>query len=313
MVGVELKKSHSGIISALAFIGMLFLGFSWVQSTQQAITGQQQLLLSSIVRTQSAILEGHLLSAFNSTQVLAYEIERNNGKTDWFEDYANALVNSLGDIKHLQLAPDGIITDVYPVGNEPILGLDILSTPKYIEEASLSVKNQKMFVVAPIELIQGGVAVICRVPVFLNKGAQEESFWGFVSAVVYLDNLLGATQLEALEKEGYQFSLTRQRTASQGTVILSSSALPIGDLYATADLMLPAGNFSLSISRQPSESFGTNRNVSFLLISCISLLLSFSLYAMLIQPLKLKKQVKEKTSELQDLCSTKYSLEFANA
>ncbi|MBR7889662.1 EAL domain-containing protein [Marinomonas sp. A79] len=280
---------------------MIFLGFSWVQSTQHVIASQQELLLSGIARTQSAILERQLSAAFTSTQILAYEIEQNNGKTDWFDDYADTLVNSIGDIKHLQLAPDGIITDVYPEDNQPILGLDILTTPKYVKEASLSVKTQKMFIIGPIDLVQGGAAVICRVPVFLNRGTQKETFWGFASAVIYLDSLLNATRLRTLESEGFQFSLTRQHTANQKTISLASSAQPLSDLYAITNLMLPVGNLSLSISRQSSSSFGTNRSVSYLLTLCISLLLSFSLYAMLIQPLKLQKQVKEKTLALQNL------------
>ena len=43
-----------------------------------------------------------------------------------------------------------------------------------------------MFVIGPVALVQGGVAVISRAPIFLHKDTQRELFWGFASALAFV-------------------------------------------------------------------------------------------------------------------------------
>ncbi|MBR7888743.1 EAL domain-containing protein [Marinomonas sp. A79] len=298
----EFKPYYAVIISIIAFVVIVVLGLSWVQSTHQAIVSQQQLLLNSITRTQASALERKLSSAFTSAQILAYEVEQNNGETSWFEGYADTLIDSIGGIESLQLSPQGIISKIYPIeGNESAIGLDILNSPAFKKEASLSVRNQTMFVIGPIELIQGGIAVISRAPAFLHKGTEQERFWGFSSAIIYLDNLLEATQLHSLEDEGYQYRLTRKNTATKEDITLASSEVPLADIHAVTDLVLPVGTWSLNVSRGSIALAGAQKNIGYFLSLIVGLLLSAALYAILIQPLKLREQVKAKTAELQEL------------
>ncbi|MGP3372657.1 CHASE domain-containing protein, partial [Escherichia coli] len=133
-------------------------------------------------------------------QILAYEVEQNRGSGEWFDNFADKLIKSIGGIENLQLAPDGIISNIYPLaGNESAIGLDILSNEQFKEAALLAIKNHQLIAIGPVSLVQGGIAVISRAPIFLNKGTQHELFWGFASAVIYLDNLLEATKLKQLE------------------------------------------------------------------------------------------------------------------
>lgn len=299
---IEFKPYYAVIISIAAFFIILLLGASWSQSTHKAIISQQQLLLSGISRTQASALERKLASAFTSAQILAYEVEQNKGNTAWFNHYADKLIGSIGGIENLQLAANGVISDIYPLeGNQVAIGLDILTSPAFKKEASLSIKNKSMFVIGPIELVQGGIAVISRAPVFINRDTEQERFWGFTSAIIYLDNLLEVTQLSQLESEGYQYRLTRKHAATQDDIILASSHADLADIHAMTDLVLPVGTWSLSVSRGPNTPMGTRRSIGYLLTLIISLLLSTALYAILIQPLRLQDQVKAKTAELQEL------------
>ncbi|MCW8355818.1 EAL domain-containing protein [Marinomonas pontica] len=302
MKKAEFKQPSALIISLIAFFAIASFGGYWTQSTNQSIVNQQQSLLSGVSRTQASVLERRLSSAFTSAQILAYEVEQNNGAGEWFPSYANKLIDSIGGIENLQLAPDGIISDIYPMeGNEAAIGLDILTTDRFKQEAMLSISNHRMFVIGPVALVQGGVAVISRAPIFLHKDTQRELFWGFASAVIYLDNLLEATQLKRLESEGYQYSLSRQHATSRKTIVLSSSLSPLTDIQASTDLILPVGTWNLKISKaldgQLKERSVTGYGFSLL----VALLLSIALYAILVQPLKLRNLVKEKTAELEEL------------
>jgi diguanylate cyclase (GGDEF)-like protein len=298
----EFKQPSALFFSLIAFFAIAVLGVYWTQSTNKSIVNQQQSLLSGISRTQASVLERRLSSAFTSAQILAYEVEQNGGDGKWFPNYASKLIKSIGGIENLQLASDGIISDIYPLeGNEAAIGFDIISTPKFKDEAILSIKNRRMFVIGPVALVQGGVAVISRAPIFLHKGTQRELFWGFASAVIYLDNLLEATQLKQLEKEGYQYSLSRKHAATKETIVLSSSINPLSDIQASTNLILPVGTWTLRISRTLDDQLKQRKITGYVISFTVAFLLSIALYAILIQPLKLRTLVKEKTAELQEL------------
>ncbi|PYF78396.1 periplasmic sensor diguanylate cyclase/phosphodiesterase [Marinomonas alcarazii] len=304
MKKAEFKQPSALFFSLIAFFAIASFGAYWTQSTNKSIINQHQSLLSGLSRTQASVLERRLSAAFTSAQILAYEVEQNGGDGEWFPNYAHKLIDSIGGIANLQLAPDGIISDIYPIeGNESAIGFNIISTPGFEKEAMLSIQNHRMFVIGPVALVQGGVAVISRAPIFLNKGTQRELFWGFASAVIYLDDLLEATQLKRLESEGYQYNLSRKHAATKDTITLSSSLAPLSDIQASTELVLPVGTWTLKISKALDKDLDQRRVTGYAVSLIVSLLLAIALYAILIQPLKLRTLVKEKTAELQDLAN----------
>lgn len=302
MKKAEFKQPSALIFSLIAFFAIALFGGYWTQSTNKSIVNQQQSFLSGISRTQASVLERRLSSAFTSAQILAYEVEQNNGNGEWFESYASKLINSIGGVENLQLAPDGVISNIYPLkGNESAIGLDIFANEQFKEAAMSAIKNQQLIAIGPVNLVQGGVAVISRAPIFLHKGTQKELFWGFASAVIYLDDLLEATQLKQLESEGYQYSLSRKHTTTKETIVLSSSNDPLSDIQASTNLILPVGTWTLRISRALDAQLKQRKITGYAISFTVAFLLSIALYAILIQPLKLRKLVKQKTAELQEL------------
>ncbi|WP_392386474.1 putative bifunctional diguanylate cyclase/phosphodiesterase [Marinomonas primoryensis] len=302
MKEAKLKQPSAIIISCIVFCIIALFGTYWTQSTNDSIIDQQKSFLNGLSRTQASVLERRLSSVFTSAQILAFEVEHNDGDNKWFEEYANTLIRSIGGIENLQLAPDGIIEKIYPLeGNESAIGLDIVSMPRLIEEAMLAIKDKRLFALGPEPLVQGGMAVISRAPIFLYRDTQREVFWGFASAVIYLDNLLEATQLKQLESEGYQYSLSRKHAGTNERIILSSSFTPLTDIQASTDLILPVGTWTLSISKTPDAQLTARSITGYAISLLVAFLLSIALYAILIQPLRLRKLVKEKTTELQQL------------
>jgi diguanylate cyclase (GGDEF)-like protein len=298
----KLKQPSAIIISCIAFCIIALFGTYWTQSTNDSIIDQQKSFLNGLSRTQASILERRLSSVFTSAQILAFEVEHRDGDNEWFDEYANNLIQSIGGIENLQLAPDGIIEKIYPLeGNESAIGLDVVSMPRLREEAMLAIKDKRLFALGPVPLVQGGVAVISRAPIFLYRGTQREIFWGLASAVIYLDNLLEATQLKQLENEGYQYSLSRKHAGTNEKIILSSSFTPLTDIQSSTDLILPVGTWTLSVSKTLDAQLTARSITGYVISLLVAFLLSIALYAILIQPLRLRKLVKEKTTELQQL------------
>lgn len=297
-----LKQPVALLFALFSFFLTGLFGVYWTQSNTQSLINNQQSILSDLSRAQASELERRLSAAFTSAQILAYEVEFNNGTTEWFEDYADKLIQSIGGIENLQLAPEGIISQIYPLGgNEAAIGLDIVSTPRFTTEAMAAIKSRSIFMIGPVPLVQGGVAVISRSPVLLNRDTQRELFWGFASAVVFLDDLLKTTQLIELEKQGYQYRLTRIETGSNLPIELFASEAPLTEIKASTDLVLPVGNWTLSVSLNLTEQLEDRTYSGYILTLIVASLLSSALYFLLMQPIKLAALVKEKTKELQKM------------
>lgn len=296
------KQPSAIVVSCITFCIITVLGAYLTRSTNDSIVNQQKSILQGLSSSQASILERRLSSAFTSAQILAYEVEHNDGNVEWFNAYANTLIKSIGGVENLQLAPNGIITNIYPLkGNESAIGFDVVSPDRFRDEALLAINNKKLFAIGPVPLVQGGVAVISRAPIFLNRGTQKELFWGLASAIVYLDNLLEATDLKQLENRGFQYSLSRRHTATNKIITLSSSLAALSDIQVSTELVLPVGIWTLSISRDLDTPLIKRSITGYAISIFVAFLLSIALYAILIQPLRLRHLVKEKTIELQEL------------
>lgn len=105
-----------------------------------------------------------------------------------FSVFAKDLSEEQHNIRSFQLAPKGIVRFIYPIkGNEAAMGHDLLKDSKRAEAANRSIKEHKMIVVGPLNLKQGGIAVIGRHPIYVttkNSANPKEVFWGFATVIV---------------------------------------------------------------------------------------------------------------------------------
>ena len=296
------KQILAAIIACIFFSIIGSLGVYWTHTTNSSTIHQQISLLNELSRTQAAEIERQLSSTFTSSQVLAYEIEHHSGESDWFPEYAGKLIQSIGNVDSLQLAPNGLISQIFPLeGNETAIGLNILSRTQYKEEDSYAIKNGKFVIVGPIELVQGGSAIIGRTPVFLNSETQDEIFWGFVSSTISLDSLLASTQLKELEEKGYQYSLSRENISTEEMLVILSSSEPLTAIQTTTKLITHTGKWTLTISKALGAQLQKREITGYTISTVIAFLLAVSLYIILIQPQRLSVLVKAKTKELEEL------------
>ncbi|MBJ7552890.1 EAL domain-containing protein [Marinomonas spartinae] len=273
----------------------------FVHTYNSYFTHEQKILLDSVIQDQKAILQRHLSLTFTSTQILAYNIQLNQGYMPYFNKYAKNIIDSISSISSLQLAPKGIIEKIYPPkGNEAAIGLNILKSPPYNELTDISIRYNKAILTSPVQLIQGGRAVIYRVPVSITNSEHENYFWGFVSAVINLNVLISNSRFSDLEQQGYQYKILYFKTPSHPIVVAQSSE-PIGKLFSTRYLSLPSGQWQLRISHSIPKNVLGEMQFRYTLALVIPALISLFFFYMLLQPTRLKRLVNEKTQELEKL------------
>ena len=108
-----------------------------------------------------------------------------------FQAFAEDLEGERTGIRSLQLAPDSVVTYVYPVeGNEEAIGHDLLGDPARRDAVQSAIDNREFVIAGPLELKQGGVALIGRTPVFLALPDGSEQYWGLAIILIDFDPLL---------------------------------------------------------------------------------------------------------------------------
>ena len=276
------------------------MGLYFIFSSNERARHEQQILLSHIVTTEAASIERRLTHSLSTTYILAQEVRRTKGNMTNFHQYAKDIIHWMGGVSNLQLAPDGIIQKVHPLqGNEQAIGHNILVDDKRRDEALLAVKERRLTLAGPFELVQGGVAVIGRNPVFLQLG-DGERFWGFTSALIYLDDLLKSTDLETLEAKGYRFVLEKQEDKTGQWRQFSRSKLEIGQTFVESIVNVPNGFWRIKLSPGvvASSWWSLLKLVIALVVAALG---TYFTYRILLEPIKLRRLVKEKTKELEYL------------
>ena len=103
-------------------IGLWFSGLS--QNNRINESRLERLHLLADIRSE---IERHLAVTLTSTEILAHEVVRAEGRPSNFNNVAQGILDQIGGISNLQLAPNGIVRRIYPLaGNVEALGHDIL-------------------------------------------------------------------------------------------------------------------------------------------------------------------------------------------
>jgi diguanylate cyclase (GGDEF)-like protein len=101
-------------------------------------------------------------------------------------------------LRHVVLAPNDIISDVWPLqGNEVLLGRDYRTLPDQYPIIHLARSLGIPILVGPLDLVQGGRGLAYRRPVFRVPSGIATQYWGMVSVVLDVDGLIRSTGVNA--------------------------------------------------------------------------------------------------------------------
>ena len=124
-----------------------------------------------------------------------------------------------------ELAKDGIVSQVYPLkGNEQALGLDMLNNPQRKKEARLAKQSKEYTIAGPYELVQGGTGALLFNPIYMEKGGQDDNFWGFSILVINWEKFIEEIELDKLESAGYYYQIWKKDIYTGEKVIIDKSS-----------------------------------------------------------------------------------------
>lgn len=163
-----------------------------------------------------------------------------------FERAAAPLLGGRTQLRNIAGAPDMVIKLMAPLaGNEKAVGLDYRNVPSQFKGADWARLAHETVVAGPLQLVQGGEALIARVPVYLPNGDGSERFWGLVSAVIDIDALYLRSGLRDEELPIEVALRGRDASGSAGEVFFGRAGL-FADKPATQVIELPLGSWLMA-------------------------------------------------------------------
>ena len=202
------------IVSAIAATACVIVLCSFYAALVMDDLSSERERYSYIARDEAEHIVTTIDCVMARTATLKALIQDHGGDTSFFNDVAGSIYNDVIDetgivLKNFALAPDGVVSDVYPLkGNESLIGFDFLDTSHPGNaEAKEAYEKGITVLTNPFELIQGGVGMGCRSPIILTDGDDEE-LWGLVTVTFDYDNLIDVLRLDYLKGMGVNYTLS---------------------------------------------------------------------------------------------------------
>ena len=253
--------------------------------------------VSHLAASYSYNLKSNLDRALSPAYTIGALLSQGDGVVKDFESVAENILPLHPGVIELAIAPNGIARQVAPLkGNEKVLGLNLFEEKAQNKESFLARDTGRLTLAGPLHLIQGGEALVGRLPIFLDK----DTFWGLVLVVIKIDQMFDSLKMNQLKKEGISYEVWKINPNTQEKqFILKSSDQPLKD---PINYFFEVPNNTWTISVAPTLGWG-NHGI-FLLRQIIVTLFAFMLgyLAKLLVELKIAKghleaQVIEKTDE----------------
>ncbi|WP_082856483.1 diguanylate cyclase domain-containing protein [Marinomonas atlantica] len=155
-----------------------------------------------------------------------------NTVIDNWENIASDLLKKSSNIRNIGVAPNNVLSLIYPLkGNEAAVGLDFRSIPEQYAALMKAKETGDVYLDGPIELVQGGQALIARYPIFLDYPTNQ-NYWGSASIVLNFADILHESNLNDFDNASFAI----KRTTVGGDVEVFFGA---ADTFISPDELLP--------------------------------------------------------------------------
>ena len=244
-------RVHCYIVGLIAFLTVLIVGVFLLHNLEkdEKTTGKYMAQITE-KRVRARLDQYSMLSALLGNYISAGE----NLDENTFSELAEKIPNEDGVIKAFELAPEGIVTDIYPKqGNEGAFGLDMLQEHERKKDAILARDSGKYTIGGPYQLKQGGTGALLFNPVYQDNNSEQGEFWGFVILVIDWERFIGEINLDYLSDADFCYRIWTYDRGSRDKIILAESQDNMPDNILTVECAVPNNTWYFDII--PSEGW----------------------------------------------------------
>jgi signal transduction histidine kinase/ActR/RegA family two-component response regulator len=263
---------------------------------------QETLINASAVR---AVLESELnTTAFLANGIESYVVAR-QGEIDPTE--IEAMLGQIFErgryFRNIGVAPNNRLQFIFPLaGNERAIGLNYADNPKQWPAVQRIIEDGKGRLAGPLELVQGGEALIYRAPIYI-KGR----YWGLVSTAINSREMLQVIK-PLVEQKSLRIALRgRDGLGAAGEVFYGDSTLFARD-NVRLDIKIPGGTWQMAVDTLDEDRISSlpvrlTGWASALLFSALAAMLLWTLYQrtrLMAEQLSTLSTLRQTEGELQD-------------
>lgn len=241
----KLRLHLSQLIIVLITLVLLSVSYLIGRLDIEKQNGVKRLAVLKELTTIGNKLEGVVRSTFNLTQGIVHLIRYQGSiSKEQFEALCTLALSENPNIRNVAIAPNNVVQMVYPLkGNERAVGLDYMKNEQQRESVLRSMKQKKPLLAGPVNLVQGGVGLINRSPIYLISKDSSERYWGMTSIVAYYDKILNEAGI-SLNDELKIAIQGDDGKGELGKVFYGDTAL-LNQNPVIVDVIIPSGKWRL--------------------------------------------------------------------
>lgn len=196
------------------------------------------------------------------TDALEEIVISESGKVDKFQEVAQDMMTDA--IQSIQLAPDGIVTEIYPEKGNESGKINLLQDEKRGEVTRYGRDHDMTIMQGPFPLNQGGLGIAIRNPVYIQQENGAVTFWGFTITIIRVPEIF-SDSVEALNSFGYEYALykTASPLSSEYEEIYSSGQELINPVVYVFEL----GGCSWKLEVMPAEGWNKGSHTTALFLA----------------------------------------------
>ena len=205
---MNIRKKKKILLPLLVFfIGMGILG-GVMYGIREEQRRQNRTTANLNAMTYAERMKSEVMEGIGVTDTLEQILISEDGQVAKFYRIAKDLLTN--SIQSIQLAPNGIVSDIYPVEGNEDGKIDLLNDESRGEISRYARDHHVLVMQGPFELNQGGYGIAVRKPVYLKDedAMDQETFWGFVIVIIRVPDIF-EDSVNALSDFGYYYRLSK--------------------------------------------------------------------------------------------------------
>lgn len=183
-------------------------------------------------------IENDIENGIEITDTLKQLLINGNGQIINFSKIAENLMSY--SVQSVQLAPNGVVTEIYPEEGNETGKIDLLKDSKRGEISNYAKDHNITIIQGPIKLKQGGSGLVVRNPIYLEDKNGQEYFWGFTIVILRVPEIF-EDSTNALSKFKYNYRLSREASVLDKKYV---------EVDANCDKMIRPVTYNLTVGKE---------------------------------------------------------------
>ena len=226
------------IVPLIVFLVGICLLSVFTYNTNVQIQKDRRTIAKLNAVTYGQRIENDIENGIEITDTLKQLLINGNGQIINFSKIAENLMSY--SVQSVQLAPNGVVTEIYPEEGNETGKIDLLKDSKRGEISNYAKDHNITIIQGPIKLKQGGSGLVVRNPVYLEDKNGQEYFWGFTIAVLRVPEIF-EDSTNALSKFKYNYRLSREASVLDKKYV---------EVDANCDKMIRPVTYNLTVGKE---------------------------------------------------------------